>query len=73
MISKSSYAVTGVFVLVLGVVFIWGVLWISSGGRPLDFDRYLIYMTDSVSGLNVDAGCINPRQSSGLRTAFSRL
>jgi len=55
MISKSSYAVTGVFVLVLGVTFIWGVLWISSGGRPLDFDRYLIYMTDSVSGLNVDA------------------
>ncbi len=55
MISKSSYAVTGVFVLVLGVIFIWGVLWISSGGRPLDFDRYLVYMTDSVSGLNVDA------------------
>lgn len=55
MISKSSYALTGVFVLVLGTVFIWGVLWISSGGTPQKFDRYLVYMTDSVSGLNVDA------------------
>jgi len=55
MINKSSYAVTGMFVLVLGAVFIWGVLWISSGGAPRDFDRYTVYMTDSVSGLNVDA------------------
>ncbi len=55
MINKSSYAVTGLFVLVLGAVFIWGVLWISSGGAPRDFDRYIVYMTDSVSGLNVDA------------------
>ncbi len=55
MIRKSVYALTGIFVLVLGTVFIWGVLWISSGGTPKNFDRYLVYMTDSVSGLNVDA------------------
>jgi len=55
MISKSSYALVGVFVLVLSAVFVWGVLWISSGGPPQNYDRYLVYMTDSVSGLNVDA------------------
>lgn len=55
MINKSSYAFAGGFVLVLGAVFIWGILWISSGGAPQDFDRYLVYMTDSVSGLNIDA------------------
>jgi phospholipid/cholesterol/gamma-HCH transport system substrate-binding protein len=55
MINKSSYAITGLFVLVLGAVFIWGVLWISSGGAPRDIDRYIVYMKDSVSGLNADA------------------
>ncbi|MBT8048211.1 MAG: MCE family protein [Xanthomonadales bacterium] len=55
MISKSSYALTGAFVLVLGTIFIWGVLWISAGGPPQNFQRYLVYMTDSVSGLNVDS------------------
>jgi phospholipid/cholesterol/gamma-HCH transport system substrate-binding protein len=55
MISKSSYALTGAFVLILGTVFIWGVLWISAGGPPQDFDRYRVYMTDSVSGLNIDS------------------
>jgi len=55
MISKSSYALTGIFVLVLGIVFIWGVLWISSGGPPKNYEHYLIYITDSVSGLNADA------------------
>jgi phospholipid/cholesterol/gamma-HCH transport system substrate-binding protein len=55
MISKSSYALTGVFVLVLGTVFIWGLLWISAGGPPQSLDRYLVYMSDSVSGLNIDS------------------
>jgi phospholipid/cholesterol/gamma-HCH transport system substrate-binding protein len=45
----------GVFVLVLGAAFIWGILWISAGGTPQHLDRYLVYMSDSVSGLNVDA------------------
>lgn len=55
MITKSSYALVGAFVLILGGIFVWGVLWISSGGPPQEYDRYLVYMTDSVSGLNVDA------------------
>jgi len=55
MVSKSSYTLVGAFVLVLGAVFIWGVLWISAGGPPQRIDRYLVYMTESVSGLNVDS------------------
>ncbi|MDH3788941.1 MAG: MlaD family protein [Xanthomonadales bacterium] len=55
MISKTSYALVGAFVLILSAALIWGVLWISSGGPPQDYDSYLVYMTDSVSGLNVDA------------------
>ena len=55
MTSKSSYMLVGAFVLVLSAAFIWGILWISAGGAPQSFDRYLVYMTDSVSGLNVDA------------------
>jgi len=55
MTSKSTYVLTGVVVLVLGAAFIWGILWISAGGTPQRVDRYLVYMTDSVSGLNVDA------------------
>lgn len=53
--SKSNYALVGAFVLVLGAGFIWGVLWISAGGPPQDFERYVVYMSESVSGLNVDA------------------
>lgn len=55
MTSKSTYMLVGAFVLVLGAAFIWGVLWISAGGTPQSIDRYLVYMEDSVSGLNVDA------------------
>ncbi len=55
MTSKSGYMLVGAFVLVLGAAFIWGILWISAGGTPQRFERYLVYMSDSVSGLNVDA------------------
>ena len=55
MTSKSSYMLVGAFVLLLGAAFVWGILWISAGGTPQSIDRYLVYMADSVSGLNVDA------------------
>jgi phospholipid/cholesterol/gamma-HCH transport system substrate-binding protein len=53
--SKSNYALVGSFVLILSAGFIWGVLWISAGGRPQEFDRYVVYVAESVSGLNIDA------------------
>jgi len=49
------YTLIGAFILVLGGAFVWGILWISAGGTPQRFDRYLVYMTESVSGLNVDS------------------
>ncbi len=52
---KQNYVLTGVFVIVLGAAFIWGILWISAGGTPQQFDRYVAYMEESVSGLNVDS------------------
>jgi len=52
---KTSYTLTGAFVLVLGALFVWGILWIAAGGAPQSVNRYVVYMTESVSGLNVDA------------------
>ncbi len=55
MTPKSSYVLVGLFVLLLGVALIAGVLWLSTGGPPKDYDFYLSYMTESVSGLSIDA------------------
>jgi phospholipid/cholesterol/gamma-HCH transport system substrate-binding protein len=54
--AKVNFAVVGAFVLVLGAGLIAGVLWFSSGGTYRKaYDTYLIYMNESVSGLNLDA------------------
>jgi len=54
--AKVNYAVVGAFVLVLGAALIAGVLWLSSGGAyRKSYDIYLAYMTESVSGLSLDA------------------
>ncbi|MBT8144250.1 MAG: MCE family protein, partial [Gammaproteobacteria bacterium] len=55
MTPKSSYVLVGLFVLLLGVALIAGVLWLSTGGPPKDYEFYLVYMTESVSGLSMDA------------------
>lgn len=54
--SKVNFAVVGVFVLILGALLIGGVLWLS-GGKSYHkaYDTYLIYMSESVSGLSLDA------------------
>ncbi len=54
MTPRSSYVLVGVFVLMLGAAFIAGLLWLTTGGPPRDYAGYLVYMTDSVSGLDVD-------------------
>jgi phospholipid/cholesterol/gamma-HCH transport system substrate-binding protein len=54
--AKFSFAVVGAFVLLLGTVLIGGVLWLTSGryyGKT--YDTYLTYMSESVSGLNLNA------------------
>lgn len=54
--SKVNFAVVGLFVLILGALLIGGVLWFSSGkSYSKTYDTYLVYMSESVSGLNLDA------------------
>jgi len=54
--AKVNFAIVGGFVLVLGAALIAGVLWLSSGGAyRKTYDIYLAYMTESVSGLSLDA------------------
>jgi phospholipid/cholesterol/gamma-HCH transport system substrate-binding protein len=52
---RVNYILLGVFVLLLSVAMIAVVLWLGSGGPRKDYDRYLVYMTESVSGLSKDA------------------
>jgi len=53
--TRTNNVLVGLFVLLLLAAFIAGVLWLSTGGPPRDYDYYLTYMTESVSGLSVDA------------------
>jgi len=54
--AKVNFVVVGVFVLVLGTALIGGVLWLTSGKYyTRSYDTYLTYMTESVSGLNLNA------------------
>jgi phospholipid/cholesterol/gamma-HCH transport system substrate-binding protein len=54
--TRVSYAIVGAFVLALSVAIVGGVLWISSGrAARKDYDTYLAYFTESVSGLNRQA------------------
>jgi phospholipid/cholesterol/gamma-HCH transport system substrate-binding protein len=54
--TKVSYALVGAFVVTLSVAIVAGVLWISSGRLATkDYDIYLAYSSESVSGLNRQA------------------
>jgi len=54
-ISRTHYVLVGLFVLVLGTAFVAGILWISAGGSVRAWDTYLVYMEESVAGLNRDS------------------
>jgi phospholipid/cholesterol/gamma-HCH transport system substrate-binding protein len=54
--AKVNFAVVGAFVLVLGAALVAGVLWLSSGkSYRKAYDTYLVYMKESVAGLDQDA------------------
>ncbi len=54
--NKVNFAVVGAFVIVLAVAMIAGALWLSSGRYYRKaYDTYDTYMTESVSGLNLNA------------------
>lgn len=54
--AKVNFTVVGAFVIVLGACLVAGVLWLSSGkSYRKAYDTYLVYMTESVAGLDPDA------------------
>lgn len=53
--TRTHYSLVGLFVLGLGAALIAGVLWLSTGGQEVGSTRYIVYMTDSVAGLNRDS------------------
>jgi phospholipid/cholesterol/gamma-HCH transport system substrate-binding protein len=54
--TKVNYALVGAFVLTLAFAIVTGVLWVSAGGTTRkDYDSYLAFSNESVSGLNRQA------------------
>lgn len=54
--AKVNFALVGLFVLILGLGLIAGVLWLGSGKQfGKDYETYVVYVNESVSGLNLNA------------------
>lgn len=53
--AKVTYISVGIFVLVFTTALIGGVLWLGSGNAGKSYSDYLVYMTQSVSGLSKDS------------------
>ncbi|MGH8502486.1 MAG: MlaD family protein [Gammaproteobacteria bacterium] len=53
--SQVNYTLIGAFVLLLGAALIGGVLWLGADITGAQYKTYLVYMTESVSGLEEDA------------------
>ena len=52
--ARTSYTLVGLFVLGLGAAFVGVILWLGSGSAGRHYDTYLVYTTESVSGLSRD-------------------
>ena len=53
--AKTNFVLVGLFVLLLSTALLIAVFWLTTGGPPKDYDFYVSYMTESVSGLSIDA------------------
>lgn len=53
--SKANYTIVGIAVLILSVGFLSTALWLSIGFDNKKYNKYLVYMRESVSGLNEDS------------------
>lgn len=53
--SKVNYALVGAFAIMLGISFVILMLWLAGRGYYLEYDTYLAYVRESVSGLSIDA------------------
>lgn len=52
---KVSYTLVGAFVMVLGAAIVASIVWLSSAGGEKTYDTYVTYMSESVSGLSINA------------------
>lgn len=52
--TKVNYTVVGLFIIVLGAVIVGLVLWLAAGAHYTQYDSYLVYTSESVSGLTVN-------------------
>lgn len=67
--TKVSLALVGAFVLALSAALVAGVLWIASGRTARkDYEPYLAYFTESISGLNLRA----PVKYKGVEVGYVR-
>jgi phospholipid/cholesterol/gamma-HCH transport system substrate-binding protein len=66
--ARVNYAAVGAFVVALAVAAIAGVLWLTTGLTRTQYNQYLAYVTESVSGLNVGA----PVKYRGVDVGFVR-
>ena len=53
--SKANYTLTGLFVVILGTALIVIAFWLSTGFSKKKYNPYIVYMNESVSGLNEKA------------------
>ncbi len=54
--TKVSYTIVGIFVLIFGIALIAGVIWLGAGMQyRKSYSDYLVYMNESVAGLNLNA------------------
>lgn len=54
--TKVNYTIVGIFVLVFSIALIGGVIWLGSGAEyRKTYDHYVVYMNESVAGLNLNA------------------
>jgi phospholipid/cholesterol/gamma-HCH transport system substrate-binding protein len=53
--SKVSYTLVGAFVILLGGALLSVLVWLAAGTQKKTYDRYVAYVSESVSGLNTDA------------------
>lgn len=52
---KVSFMLVGAFVLIMGAVLMATVVWLSAAGQNRTYKPYVAYMTESVSGLGINA------------------
>ena len=53
--TKYSYAIVGLFVIVLTMALFIMVVWLSIGFKDIHYKQYVVYMKESVSGLSEKA------------------